>query len=66
MIQKLPPLPAPTARQLRQMSPAERKSALESAAALAEAEYRENLDLTAFEAFGKGDLHGDSASAETR
>jgi hypothetical protein len=48
------------------MSPADRKAALEAAAVLAEREYRENSELTAFEAFGKGDLYGDSSSAPAR
>jgi hypothetical protein len=39
---------------------------MEAAAALAEEEYRNNPELTAFEAFGKDDLYGDSSSTETR
>jgi hypothetical protein len=39
---------------------------LETAAALAEEDYRNDSQLTAFEAFGKDDLYGDSSSTETR
>jgi hypothetical protein len=45
---------------------AQRESILEEAARLAEKDYRGDPQLTAFEAFGKDDLHGDSSSAETR
>jgi acyl-CoA reductase-like NAD-dependent aldehyde dehydrogenase len=55
-----------TAEELRGLPPQERDAILESAAALAEQEYRTNSDLTAFEAFGKDDLHGASADSETR
>lgn len=55
-----------TAAELRQLPPAERDAILEAAAALAEEEYRNNPELTAFEAFGKDDLYGDSSSTETR
>lgn len=55
-----------TAAELRRLPPAERDAILERAALVAEAEYRNNPDLTDFEAFGKDDLHGDSASTETR
>jgi hypothetical protein len=44
----------------------ERHAILEAAAALAEKEYRENPELTAFEAFGKDDLYGESSSSKTR
>lgn len=37
---------------------------LEASAMVAAEEYRTNPDLTAFEAFGEDDLHGDSASSE--
>jgi hypothetical protein len=37
---------------------------MEAAAALAEEEYRNNPELTAFEAF-KDDLYGESSSTET-
>jgi acyl-CoA reductase-like NAD-dependent aldehyde dehydrogenase len=55
-----------TASELRKLPPEERDAILAEAAALAEEEYRQNLELTAFEAFGKDDLYGDSASTETR
>jgi hypothetical protein len=55
-----------TAAELRKLSPAERDAILEAAAALAEKEYRTNPELTAFEAFGKDDLYGESSSTEPR
>jgi acyl-CoA reductase-like NAD-dependent aldehyde dehydrogenase len=55
-----------TAAELRKLSPAERDAILESAAALAEEEYRKDSELTAFEAFGKDGLYGESSSTETR
>lgn len=55
-----------TAAELRKLPPAERDVVLKAAVALAEAEYRNNPELTAFEAFGKDDLYGDSSSTETR
>ena len=42
-----------TASELRKLPAHERDAILEAAAALAEADYRNNPDLTAFEAFGK-------------
>jgi hypothetical protein len=51
---------------LRDLPPAERDAILEAAAALAEGDHRRDLQLTAFEAFGEDDLHGDSSSTETR
>jgi hypothetical protein len=56
----------PTARQLRKMPCQERDAFLQAAAQAAEKEYRQNPELTSFEAFGKGDLHGDSSDAQTR
>src|SRR5271170_2246531 len=55
-----------TAEQLRRMPPAERDAILVAAATRAESEYCANPDLTGFEAFGKEDLHGDSANAQSR
>ena len=55
-----------TVTELRKLPPHERDAILEAAAALAAAEYRTNVALTAFEAFGEGDLHGDSSNTETR
>jgi hypothetical protein len=53
-----------TATELRKLPAAERDAILAAAAALAEAEYRNNPELTAFEAYGKDDLYGDSFSTE--
>ncbi len=55
-----------TAAELRKLPAAERDTIMEAAAALAEAEYRNNAELTAFEAFGKDDLYGDSSRMEMR
>ena len=55
-----------TASEVRRLPEHERNAVLEAAATAVEAEYRSNPDLTDFEAFGKEDLHGDSADAETR
>jgi len=51
-----------TAAELRKLPAAERDAILEAAAKLAETEYRTNPELTAFEAFGKDDLYGESSS----
>jgi hypothetical protein len=51
---------------LRRLPAAQRDAIMEAAAALAEREYRDDPRLTAFEAFGKDDLYGDSSTAETR
>ena len=56
----------PTARHLRKLPKKERDAILEAAAKAAEQEYRRNSELTAFEAFGKDDLYGDSSDAQTR
>jgi acyl-CoA reductase-like NAD-dependent aldehyde dehydrogenase len=55
-----------TAAELRRLPATERDAILQAAAALAEQEYRTNPALTAFEAFGKDDLYGESSSSETR
>ena len=55
-----------TAAELRKLPPEQRDAILETAATLAEQEYHDNPELTAFEAFDKDDLYGDSASAKTR
>jgi hypothetical protein len=55
-----------TPSELRRLTGAKRDRILRAAAALAEAEYRNNPELTAFDAFGKDDLYGESSSAETR
>jgi hypothetical protein len=54
------------AAELRKLPPEQRDAILQAAAALAEEEYRHNPELNAFDAFGKDDLHGDSANTETR
>jgi acyl-CoA reductase-like NAD-dependent aldehyde dehydrogenase len=55
-----------TATELRKLPPEQRDAIMEAAAALAEEEYHINAELTAFEAFGKDDLYGDTSNAETR
>lgn len=55
-----------TARELRRLPGEQRETILEAAAAAAESEYRTNAELTAFEAFGKDDLYGDSADIRAR
>ncbi len=55
-----------TAAELRKLLPEQRDAILEAAAALAEQEYRTNPELTAFEAFGKDDLCGDSSNTTPR
>jgi hypothetical protein len=55
-----------TAAELRKLPATERDAIMEAAAVLAEKDYRNNPELTAFEAFGKDDLYGESASSETR
>ena len=55
-----------TAAELRKLPSAERDAIMEAAAAVADNEYRNNPELTAFEAFGKDDLYADSSNTETR
>jgi hypothetical protein len=55
-----------TAAELRRMPAAERDAILEAAAALAAEEYRNDAALTAFEAFGEGDLHVHSSDTQPR
>jgi hypothetical protein len=55
-----------TAAELRKLTPEQRDAILEAAAARAAVDYENDPELTAFEAFGKEDLHVDSASTETR
>jgi hypothetical protein len=62
----IPPGRRRTATELQRLPTEQRDAILEAAAALAEEEYRTEPELTAFDAFGPDDLHGDSASAETR
>ena len=54
-----------SASDLRKATPAERDAVLCEAAARAEHQYRTDSELTAFEAFGKEDLHGESSAAPT-
>jgi acyl-CoA reductase-like NAD-dependent aldehyde dehydrogenase len=65
------PTPLPTAKrwtaaELRTLPAHERDAILQAAAEVAEKEYRNNPELTAFEAFGKDDLYGDSSGAASR
>jgi hypothetical protein len=55
-----------TAAELRRLPPEERDAILEAAATQAAADYCNDRQLTAFEAFGKEDLHVDSSATETR
>ncbi len=54
------------ASELRKLPPEQRDAVLEAAAIQAEEDYRNDRELTAFEAFGKDDLYGDSANTQTR
>jgi hypothetical protein len=53
-----------TAAELRKLSPTERDAILTEQAAALEDDYRNNPELTAFEAFGDEDLYVDSSDAE--
>jgi len=55
-----------TAAELRKLPPEQRDAILAEAAARAEDDYRNDPELTAFEAFGKDDLHVDSSNTEPR
>jgi hypothetical protein len=55
-----------TAAELRRLPAKERDAILEAAAALAAEEYRNDAALTAFEAFGEGDLHVNSSDTQPR
>jgi hypothetical protein len=64
-----PPAPSAkrwTAAELRKLPAAERDAILAEQAALLEDEYRNNPELTAFEAFGDKDLYVDSSDTQTR
>lgn len=52
-----------TATELRKLPAEERDAILAAAAALAEDIYRNDPQLTDFEAFGEEDLHGESTAA---
>jgi hypothetical protein len=55
-----------TAAELRRLPPDQRQAILEAAAARAEVDYRDDPELTAFDAYGKEDLHVESANTQTR
>lgn len=55
-----------SAAELRKLPPAQRDAILEAAAAMAERDYRNDSELTAFDAFGPDDVYGESSNAETR
>jgi len=55
-----------TIAELRALPPAERDAILEAQAALAESDYRNDPELTAFEAFGPEDLYVDDTDSPTR
>jgi acyl-CoA reductase-like NAD-dependent aldehyde dehydrogenase len=55
-----------TARELRKLPPHERDAILKAAAERAAQDYRTDVELNQFEAFGKADLYGESADTETR
>jgi hypothetical protein len=55
-----------TASELRKLPPQERDAIMEAAAGLAAREYTNDPELTAFEAFGEDDLHGESSNTEAR
>jgi len=55
-----------TAAELCQLPAEERDAILAAAAALAADEYRNDATLTAFEAFGEGDLSVHSSDAQAR
>jgi hypothetical protein len=59
-------LPKLDAAELRRLPASDRDRILEDVAVQAAAEYELNSDLTAFEAFGKDDLHGHSSSTRSR
>lgn len=53
------------AGELRKLSPELRDAILEAAAIRAEEDYRNDPNLTAFEAYGKDDLYGESVDSRT-
>ena len=55
-----------TAAELRTLPREQRNAILAEAAARAEPEYRNNPDLTDFEAFGPEDLYGESSDSQPR
>jgi acyl-CoA reductase-like NAD-dependent aldehyde dehydrogenase len=65
-VPSLIPSRALSASELRRLPAEERDAVLAAAAAAAAKEYESDASLTAFEAFGEGDLHVDSSDAEPR
>lgn len=59
-----PPTRAWTAVELRRLPPEQRNAILADAAARAEDDYLHDDELTDFEAFGEGDLHGHSSDTQ--
>lgn len=55
-----------TAAELRKLPVDERNSILADQAALLEEDYRNNPELTAFEAFGEEDLYDDTPETQAR
>ena len=55
-----------TAAELRKLPPEQRDAILRATAEQAEADYRNDPELTAFEAFGEADLHVNSSDTEPR
>lgn len=55
-----------TAAELRKLPAEQRNAILEAAATLAEEIYRNDPQLTDFEAFGEEDLYGESTAAPER
>jgi hypothetical protein len=55
-----------TAAELRKLNPAERDAILAEQAAALEADYRNDPELTDFEAFGDEDLYVDSSDSPAR
>jgi hypothetical protein len=55
-----------TAAELRRLPVEQRDAILAAAAALAADEYRKDAALTAFEAFGEGDLYVNSSDTQPR
>ena len=53
------------ASELRKLPAEQRDAILEAAAIRAEVDYRTDRNLTAFEAYGKDDLYGESADSRT-
>ena len=60
------PEPVRTAEEIRRLPPDERDAILAAAADLAVHDYASDPELTAFEAFGRDDLYGESADSQPR